>query len=128
MTQTMTSDLRRTLAALTCRVVWRGTHEQKQWLADELSITPFEDSTTERLVTLAEAVAPTADVERVLHMADDTMIEIEGTYLCVNCLDAGVIVDEHDRWHRCFECNPYEPPEPKTAKRSKQSQPKESTQ
>lgn len=116
----MTSDLRRTLAALTCRTVWRGTREQKQWLADELAVTSFEDSTTERLVVLAEAVAASADVERVLFMCDESMIEIEGTYLCVNCFDAGVVVDERDRWHRCVECNPYEPPEPKAARSTKQ--------
>lgn len=105
----MTSDMRRALAGLVCTTVWHGTREQKQWLADQVTIMPFEYSPTERIVSLAEAVASEADVMRLLHMCSEDLYEIEEMFLCANCRDEGVVLDGDNRWHRCFQCNPYEP-------------------
>lgn len=115
---TTTCDLRRQLCGLICQRVWHADTSMKRWLMEELAALPFERRTTESIVTMAEHAAPAADVMRLLHMSDETPVEIEETWLCVACRDECVVLNEHGRWARCDECNPYEPPEPK-AKRVK---------
>lgn len=108
-----TSDMRRQLCGLICQRVWRSDPITKMWLRAELDALPFESRTTESIVSMAEHAAPEADVMRLLHMSDETMVDIEETYLCLACRDESVILNEAGRWARCDECNPYEPPEPK---------------
>lgn len=110
----MTCDMRRALAGLICTTVWRGKSEDKQALADRLTVQPFEAMTTAEIVQLADATCDEAAVMRLLHMCDETPYEIGDTYLCPNCHDEGVVVDDHNRWHRCYLCNPYLPKETRT--------------
>lgn len=106
----MTSDLRRGLAGLICRTVWKGESGVKQALAAELWACPFEQMATDSLVALAERFCPEADVMRLLHMLDETPYEIEQTWLCPDCRDERLWRGDDGRWRRCTRCNPR--PEP----------------
>lgn len=112
-----TTDLRRALAGLICKTVWRGDSAGKRALAAELTVLPFEGMGDATLVATAERYCAEADVMRLLHMCDETPYEVETLWLCPDCRDERVIFGDDDRWHRCRRCNPLpEPKEPAAAK------------
>lgn len=109
--------MRRALAGLICKTVWRGDSAAKSALAAELRAMPFEAMTDAALVTMAERLCRECDVMRVLHMASEERYELEYNWLCPDCRDERVLFDgETGRWARCQRCNAVPVKEPEPAK------------